>query len=747
MTETHWINEVVPASDVVFALDIGTRSIIGIVGIKENDKIHIVAIEQAEHMKRAMIDGQIEDIDQVSRIAGQVKEKLEKKLNLTLHRVCVAAAGRALKTQKASYELEFSEVRHIDEEIISQLEAGAISKAEETFDGGLLEGESRKNFYLVGHTVTQYYLDNYLISSLKDHKGKTLKVDIIATFLPSEVVDSLYMAMKKIDLEIASLTLEPIAAINAAIPENLRLLNLALVDIGAGTSDIAVCRDGSIIGYTMATVAGDEITERLMKEYLVDFQTAERIKSELSSKEQLQFTDILGIEQIITKEQIMEVIGETESLLCREISEKILEVNGGKPSAVFLAGGGSKLKGLLEGIVKYLEMDPKRVAIAGSNFLLNACSDLYDLNNPEYATPLGIAISAGLNMISDSFYVKLNGSQAKLFRSGTFTIRDILMMNGFGYQDMIGKSGQNLVVTVNGKRIVFYGTHQTPAQLYINQKEGKLSDIVHAGDSILFTPACSGKAAKAYLKEIPGITGAVGIKLNGKKASMETELKNGDIILFHSSTEPLLMEGTGKAEAKEPDDIDKEISKGKASAEPPTASPVKKPVKSRAKGTAGNPVKRQTKKSVKNTEIMESRQEVPNHTDKPEAAEVPYVIKAMPELNSPFSTQPQADSEASADLAAWTSPEASADPAALPTDFHVTLNGSPLHLPLKEDNIPYYLMDMLQYSKLDFDNIKGNVILTVNGISGSFQQVLHNGDEIAIYESQVTAPTQMSLFE
>lgn len=63
---------------------------------------------------------------------------------------------------------------------------------------------------------------------------------------------------------------------NAAIPAELRLLNLALVDIGAGTTDIAVCRDGSITGYTMATIAGDEITEALMRAFLIDFQTAER---------------------------------------------------------------------------------------------------------------------------------------------------------------------------------------------------------------------------------------------------------------------------------------------------------------------------------------------------------------------------------------------------------------------------------------------------------------------------------------
>ena len=77
-----------------------------------------------------------------------------------------------------------------------------------------------------------------------DHKGKKIKADIVATFLPGEVVESLYSAMNQAGMEVAGLTLEPIAAINVAIPEKLRLLNLVMVDIGAGTSDIAVCRDG-----------------------------------------------------------------------------------------------------------------------------------------------------------------------------------------------------------------------------------------------------------------------------------------------------------------------------------------------------------------------------------------------------------------------------------------------------------------------------------------------------------------------
>jgi len=60
----------------IFALDIGTRSIIGIVGTVIDGKVNIVAIEKEEHTQRAMIDGQIENIEKVSMLAGNVKAKL-----------------------------------------------------------------------------------------------------------------------------------------------------------------------------------------------------------------------------------------------------------------------------------------------------------------------------------------------------------------------------------------------------------------------------------------------------------------------------------------------------------------------------------------------------------------------------------------------------------------------------------------------------------------------------------------------
>jgi membrane-associated protease RseP (regulator of RpoE activity) len=221
----------------------------------------------------------------------------------------------------------------------------------------------------------------------------------------------------------------------------------------------------------MATIAGDEVTETIMKEYLVDFQTAEIIKSQLEERTDISFIDVLGFEQKISYDEVMSCVNQTTEKLCAEISAKIKEVNGGVPSAVFLSGGGSRLKGLREGIINALEMNPGRVAIAGNNFKIHAFSDTIDINNPEYATPIGILVSSGLNLINDSFQITLNGRPAKLFRSGAFTARDLLMMNGYSYQDMIGRSGKNIVVSVNGERVVL---KDFPMSRYKYEFEGNL---------------------------------------------------------------------------------------------------------------------------------------------------------------------------------------------------------------------------------------------------------------------------------
>ena len=649
-------------NDLIFALDIGTRSVIGVVGKAEGDRFKVLDVETAEHKKRAMLDGQIDNIRQVAELARQVTQRLEERLDVTLERVCVAAAGRALQTQRGSFSLELPESGSITMEQIGQLETGAVSAAEEALQ---TEGDERRQLFLVGYTVTQYRLDHYPMTVLLDHSGREIEADVVATFLPGEVVESLYAAMRAAGLQVSSMTLEPIAAMNAAIPAELRLLNLALVDIGAGTTDIALCRDGSVTGYTMATIAGDEITERLMRSYLIDFQTAENIKRSLREGESVHYTDIMGLENELSYDEVMTEIEEPMEKLASAIAEQVVSVNGAPPSALFLAGGGSKLNGLKERVAEKLNMDEKRVAVAGNNFAKSAYADTIKLDNPEYTTPLGIAVSAGMGLLNDSYVVLLNGQPAKLFRSGVMTLRDILLMNGYTYADMLGRTGKSLTLTLDGRHVVLRGEPAMPAVLTVNGEDAVLSAVVHAGDRVNFVPARSGADAHQTLGELlPEFTGRA--LVNNQDAGADTALQNGDVVL--TLTRP--------AEVWAAEE--------KAAAPMATAEPEA-------------PVAETLPVMSVESPAVEEKPEIPVTP----VAPVTPVTPVMP-----------------------------ASPASGPME--ITLNGEPLSLPGKGNGLPYYMMDLLQFSGLDLDHLDGPVRLEVNGEECGFRYVIKPRDCVTI---------------
>ena len=89
---------------VVFGLDIGTRSVVGTVGYMNDGQFNVIAQSVEKHQTRAMLDGQIHDIGKVAATIRLVKASLEQQTDIHLTDVCVAAAGRVLKTVRVNYD-------------------------------------------------------------------------------------------------------------------------------------------------------------------------------------------------------------------------------------------------------------------------------------------------------------------------------------------------------------------------------------------------------------------------------------------------------------------------------------------------------------------------------------------------------------------------------------------------------------------------------------------------------------------
>ncbi|MCR4779424.1 MAG: pilus assembly protein PilM [Lachnospiraceae bacterium] len=487
----------------VFGLDIGTRNLVGTVGFRENEHLfRVVAISVKEHETRAMLDGQIHDIAKVAESIGKMKKDLEEQVGSPLESVCIAAAGRVLKTVNVTARVEFTEETHVKNEHIHALDMLGVEQAYEK----IRENKSNEkiNYYCVGYSVVHYYLNDYPMTKLEDHKANNIGAELIATFLPEEVIDGLYSSVESAGLQVENLTLEPIAAMEVAIPEKYRLLNIALVDVGAGTSDICITKDGSVIAYGMIPHAGDELTEELARKYLVEFNVAEKIKQDAMKKKTVSFKDIMGLKQKVASSEILETVDSVIKMIAGEVSDKIKELNGGKSvSAVFVVGGGGKIKGFTEQLAESLGLAKERVALRGEE-VLNEVEFLQEgvKKDPLLVTPIGICYSY-YEARNNFIFVNVNGERVKLYDNNKLTVVDAAMQMGFPNEDLFPKRGASLHYKFNGETRVLRGESGEAAVIKKNGKNASISSPIEKNDQIEIIKSTAGNPAEATIGMLP----------------------------------------------------------------------------------------------------------------------------------------------------------------------------------------------------------------------------------------------------
>ena len=512
----------------VFGLDIGTRSIVGTVGYLNNGKFHVLAQRSKEHETRSMLDGQIHDIGKVGETITQVKEQLEEDLSRKLTEVCIAAAGRVLRTVTAHAEQSFDGEHEVTEEDVYSLATMGVEQAYEEF---LKNNDTDMKFYCVGYTPMRYYMNGYQIGNLKGHKVKNMAVDLIATFLPDDVVDGLYKAVEIAGLHVANLTLEPIAAIQVAIPEKFRMLNMALVDVGAGTSDISITKEGTITAYGMIPVAGDSLTDILVQHCLVDFDTAEQIKRQAGVQEKVEYQDIMGLTQVISAKEVEEILADHVREMAEQVAACIRELNGEKSvSAVFVVGGGGMIPGYTEQLAKALDIVKERVAIRGQEVLQSV---EFEMNNPRkdsmMVTPIGICLSY-YEQSNNFIFVDFNGKRVKLYDNGKLSVADAAVQSDFSNEELFPKRGKALTFTVNGKSRIVRGLQGEAAVIRVNGDAADIYSQVHNGDHIEVTPSTAGDAAEMELGKLPELAERLHICVNGAKIDLpKTAAVNGQL--------------------------------------------------------------------------------------------------------------------------------------------------------------------------------------------------------------------------
>lgn len=517
--------------DWIYALDIGTRKVAGLVGRRTATGVEVLDLEVREHSERSMLDGQVHDVEAVAGVVRSVTRELEHRLGFPLPVAAVAAAGRALKTSAHTSRLELPGDRPVQPEDLRRLERTALETAHRSRGSG---------FHCVGYAPMAYRLDGQTYRSVLEQRGRVVEVDLLATFLPQPVLDGLLGVCHLAGLKAEWITLEPIAALEAVIPPDLRMLNLALVDVGAGTSDIAVVRDGRILAFAMVPMAGDEVTEALCHHWVLDFEHAEDLKRKLSvsADDPIESRDIFGNPLRIMPAEARRSVQGVLKELSRTISDRILELNHGSPAAVVLVGGGSSTVGLAEQLSVDLNLEKRRIGVRRPNQALHLDDRTGRLTEAWGVTPAGILLVAAAEKGLRIHRILVNGSPHPLLQVGeSLTLSDLLSSTGWPPPGQPSPRGRDLRFTVNGQPRLLEGKPGTPSRYRFGDRTLACQDTLSEGDALTVEAPRPGEDARltagelrSELTEISFFLNSVPVTLRARVTLEGRRLEDGDVI-------------------------------------------------------------------------------------------------------------------------------------------------------------------------------------------------------------------------
>ncbi|MCH5275584.1 MAG: rod shape-determining protein [Lachnospiraceae bacterium] len=698
---------------VVFGLDIGTRSIVGTVGYKRGERFVVMAQRVREHETRAMLDGQIHDIRKVGNSISIVKEELEKDIGGKLTEVCIAAAGRVLRTVTTHVEAEYEGERVIKDEDIYALSAQGIEQAYNEFQAS---NDTDMKFFCVGYSVIRYFINNYPIGNPEEHKAHSMGADMIITFLPEDVVDGLYKSVELAGLEVANLTLEPIAAIQVAIPEKYRMLNIALVDVGAGTSDISITRDGAIEAYGMIPIAGDSLTEVIAQHCLVDFNTAEQIKRQAEVQEEITYADIMGLSQTISKEEVLNVLKPAIENMTKPVADCIRELNGDKPvSAVFVVGGGGRVSGYTDMLAEELGIVKERVALRGKEVMGTIDFPEGIEKSSLLVTPVGICLNY-YEQSNNFIFVSFNGTRIKVYDNGRLSVVDAAMQADFPNDGLFPKRGKELNYTVDGKVRMKRGELGEAAVITVNGEQGDIHTPIKANDVIQVTSSTEGEPAKLEIRNLPEFEQYIRVNVNDKKVNLPKfaqvngalqsgyyEIKEGDTIqMLDYYTVSQILEFLDVILPKD------------------------------------TPIAVNNMLAGKDTPVYENFTmvwgEAAESIVQLQAASVAEPESLYEESGDTLTYDEESEEESAADTVEDTVNESAetdtVEKKVIPRSIVVTANGMPITLTGKAS---YVYVDIFEYIDFDTKTPQGSIVTLLNGEPAEYLKELKSGDDIEVY--------------
>jgi cell division protein FtsA len=328
------------------ALDIGTEFVKALIGRvdKNNGTIDIVGVGRAHQGLTDMQAGAISDIAGVVENCDQALNLAEEQAGVSVRTCIIGIAGELVKgttttvrvaRKQASKPLDIDEM----EKIINLVQERAQEKAKQQLAWEL--GGKEVEVRLVNSALVSIEIDGYPVTNPIGFQGADVVVQLYTAFAPMIHIGALEKTAQELDLDLLAVAAEPFAVARAVIGNNPnQSLSAILMDVGGGTTDIAVINEGGVQGTKMFGIGGRAYTKSVERDLNVEFEQAEELKVGLSNN------------KIPTGKRpaVEAALGKTADVWIGGIELALSEFTklDHLPHRMFLCGGGSSLDLLME---------------------------------------------------------------------------------------------------------------------------------------------------------------------------------------------------------------------------------------------------------------------------------------------------------------------------------------------------------------------------------------------------------------
>jgi cell division protein FtsA len=332
----------------ILALDIGTENVKALIAEVKDDGLNVVGVGRAHQGLTDMQAGAISDIAGVVANCEAALSQAEQQASVSVRTAVIGIAGELVKgttttvkcTRKnATKPLDLAEV----EKIIGLVQRRAQDRAQQELAWEL--GGKEVEIRLVNSALVSIEIDGYLVTNPIGFQGKEVLVQLYTAFAPMIHIGALERTAQELDLDLLAVAAEPFAVARSVIGNDPNAnMSAILMDVGGGTTDIAVINEGGVQGTKMFGIGGRAYTRSVERDLGVEFEKAEELKLALGSN-RVPPARATALERSLNK--TLDVWMDGVELALSEF-DKLDHL----PHKLFLCGGGSSLDILMDRLDK-----------------------------------------------------------------------------------------------------------------------------------------------------------------------------------------------------------------------------------------------------------------------------------------------------------------------------------------------------------------------------------------------------------